>query len=432
MNIRLNGRRGQILVLMIFITTTLLLLSGMALDMARVNMIKQRLKRACDAAALAGARELPNNANAENMALSYMGQNGFPNGTRGATITTEIDPYGTNPNWFRVTIRFPFTFAFGRLFGLTQRNITVFSTAQYNTTLPISINLFGVYGQDNPKATLAIRGHDTLYEHGDPRATETYDNGGPNPLYDPKGYNYRLYVPSDYAATNGTSMMKVELYDPDSYGNYDSSGSNTTTIYTLYRPDSTPKNYNDDVAIASYTCGSNRYTSGRWNAPTGFTIDTAVYGTGVYRLGVKVTNGYNANGFTVRAGPGGTTFDPNNGTKIMSDGPILIRFNTTGLITMELGSVPASAAGSNLHINKFDTDIGSTQITYTCSTLSGSWTGLLAGNSEWREDVIKLPNSYAGGIWYASYYAGITDVSYWELWYEGINEDESGSIYLVE
>jgi hypothetical protein len=419
--------------MMIFISMTIMLLGGMVVDVARINMVKQRLKRACDAAALAGVRLLPNQNDAEAMALDYMARNGYPNGSGGAAVTTAIDPYGDNPNWFRVTISYPFKFSFGSLFGLTQRNLTVYSTAQYNTTLPISINLFGVYGQDNPKSTLAIRGHDTLYEHGDPRATETYDNGDPNPLYDPKGYNYRLYVPANYAALNGTSMMKVELWDPDSYGDYDSSGSGTYTTYTLYRPDSTPKNYNDDVQIASYTYGSSRTYSGKWNSPSGFTIDTAVYGSGIYRMNVKVSSGYNANGFTLRAGPtDDSVFNSDNGTKIMSDGPILIRFNTTGSVVMELGNVPASAAGSNLHIKKFDTDIGSTQITYTCSTLTGSWSGDLGGNAEWTEDIIALPNNYAGGTWYASYYAGITDVSYWELWYEGINEEETGSIYLVE
>jgi len=227
--------------------------------------------------------------------------------------------------------------------------------------------------------------------------------------------------------------MKVQLWDPDSYGNYDSSGAGTTTIYTLYKPDATQKNYTDDVQIAKYTCGYTSTTSGKWNTPTGFTIDTAVHGTGIYRLNVKVSSGYNANGFTVRAGPATTVFNPNNGTKIMSDGPILIRFNQTGQIVMELGSVPAAAAGANLHINKFDTDIGSTQIVYSCSSMPGyTWPGILGGNSEWAEDTIPLPSTYTGGIWYATYYSGITDVSYWELWYEGMSEEESGFGYLVE
>ena len=99
---------------------------------------------------------------------------------------------------------------------------------------------------------------------------------------------------------------------------------------------------------------------------------------------------------------------------------------------MELGFVPASAAGTRMHINKFDTDIGSLRIVYSCSTLTQTWDGVLSGNSEWKEDVIDIPSNYAGGIWYATYYSGITDVSLWNMWYEGMTENQTGFVVLVE
>ena len=96
-----------------------------------------------------------------------------------------------------------------------------------------------------------------------------------------------------------------------------------------------------------------------------------------------------------------------------------------------MGSVPETAAGTRLHINKFDTDIGSTQIIYSCDTLAQTWTGLLSGNGAWSEDVVNLPTEYSGGIWYATYYAGVRDVSLWNMWYEGMSDD-TGFAALVE
>jgi hypothetical protein len=314
-----------------------------------------------------------------------------------------------------VTIHAPYRFVFGQLIGLEERTLTVFSTAQYNSTLPISINLAGIYGQDNPRVTLAIRGHNSLYEHGDPYSSEEITNGQPNPLYKPDGYN-----------------LKVDLLDPEDWGNFDAPERvKITTTYTIYKPDSTPGDYSDDVAVASYKKAPNRDTNNKWVTPTGFTIDTNTYGTGIYRINVKSSAGDNGNGFSLRAGPPGT-FNSGNGTKIMAEGPLCIRFNETGQIKMELGFVPASAAGKKLHVNKFDTDIGSTSIKYTCSTLPNSWNGVLAQNGEWREDVIDIPASYGGGVWYATYYAGTRDVSTWLMWYEGMDQESNGFVVLVE
>ena len=109
-----------------------------------------------------------------------------------------------------------------------------------------------------------------------------------------------------------------------------------------------------------------------------------------------------------------------------------IRFNTTGQVVMELGFVPESAAGTKLHVNKFDTDIGSTQIIYSCDSLAQTYTGVLSGNGEWREDLIELPADYTGGVWYATYNAGLRDVSLWTMWYEGMDAEQSGFVALVE
>lgn len=425
-------KKGQILVLMVFFLTTAILISGLVIDIGMISLERHRMKRAADAAALAGGQEMPDEAEAQTQAAIYATENGYTDGVDGTTITLMVNPTGSNANWFRVTITHNVRFFFGQLIGLSSRTITVFSTAQFNAYVPISINLAGTYGATNPNVTLSVRGQNSPYEHGDPYSVLDLDNGDENPNYNPDGYNYWVYVPSDYASTNGTSIMKVEIWDPDSYGNYDSSGAYTTTTYKLYRPDSTPKDYTDDVCLATYTVGGSSLTNNKWVNPSGFTIDTATYGTGKYRIQVKSGSGYNANGFSLRAGPNTPSFNANNGTSITSTGALPIRFNKTGNVVMRLGYVPAQGAGTNMHINKFDTEIGSTSIIYSCDTLAQTWTGTLSSNSAWSEDVFQIPNSYTGGTWYATYHAGETDVSLWTMWYEGMSDSDSGFVVLVE
>ena len=431
--LKLEKAKGQTIVLFVFLVTVVILLAATVTDVGSMMLLRQRIKKAADSAALAGALDISSAAAAQNAAIDYAGRNGFTAGVNGVAVATEVDPTGENNNWFRVTITAPFHFFFGRLLGLDQINITRFSTAQFSSFVPISINMAGIYGEDHPAVTLMVRGTNSPYEHGDPYSVPLLDDGSPNPLYDGGGYNFKLYVPETYAVDNGTSMLKVELFDPDSYGDYDSSGTDTITTYQLFAPDLTPLDYTDDVLLSTYTVQSDRHTSGKWNTPSGFLVDTAVYGTGIYRINVTSGSGYNANGFHLRAGPDNdSSFNPDNGTKITSDGRLPLRFNQAGDTTMMLGNVPASAAGSQLHIKKFDTDIGSTQIVYSCDTLAQTWPGVLAGNGEWNEDVIDVPADYTGGNWYATYYAGKRDCSLWSLWYEGMTEGESGFVTLVE
>lgn len=428
--------RGQALVVLILIFTAVVTLTGLVTDVGTMMVVRHRMQRAADAAALAAGLSLPSVSACQAQAENYAAQNGFVNGAGGVTVVSEIDPDGDHNNWVRVTITAPFNFIFGRIIGLSQRTLTIFATAQYSTYIPISINMAGVYGEEHPDVTLMIRGKQSPYEHGDPYSIALLDDGSPNPYYDPEAYHYKVYVPDNYAVVNGTSMMDVEIFDANSGANHDSSGEKTITVYRLFAPDTTPNDYTDDVLIASFTIGPGDplgpYEE-KWKAPDGFSVDTAVWGTGTYRVNVQSLDGYNANGFHLRAGPDDdSTFNPDNGTKITTDGRLPVRFNKAGNIVMELGFVPAAAAGTNLHINKFDTDIGSTSIIYSCDTLTQTWDGVLAGNAEWKEDVIEVPSAYAGGTWYATYYAGNTDCSVWSMWYEGMESDEDGFVSLVE
>ncbi len=103
---------------------------------------------------------------------------------------------------------------------------------------------------------------------------------------------------------------------------------------------------------------------------------------------------------------------------------------------MMLGKVPPQAGGSDLIIRKFDTDINSKTITYTCDKLPGkSWPGTLSTDGTFATDTLRIPDSYRSlaesGTWYAEYVAGNQDTSVWDMSYTGNGPGKPGQIRLV-
>jgi hypothetical protein len=110
-----------------------------------------------------------------------------------------------------------------------------------------------------------------------------------------------------------------------------------------------------------------------------------------------------------------------------------MNFNRSGTTTITLGYVPAAAAGSELQIRKFDTDVGGQSVVYTCDTLPGlSFPGILSGNGEFTTDTVPIPASYTGGTWKATYSASLQDTSVWDLSYSGYGPGRPGGVKLVE
>ncbi len=68
-------QRGQILPMVALLAVALIGIVGLAMDVGRVMVAKAELRRAVDAAALAGALELPDMDQVETAVNSYMGQN---------------------------------------------------------------------------------------------------------------------------------------------------------------------------------------------------------------------------------------------------------------------------------------------------------------------------------------------------------------------
>jgi hypothetical protein len=326
--------------------------------------------------------------------------------------------------------------------------------AEYDSYIPMDITGGGQYGA-NGIMTLSVLGPYGYYSYGDAYSTRWYDNGAVNPYYKPEGYDFLVSVPSNYSQINGTNMMRVEVFDPDTWNNGSDdaatglrideirsapTGSHAqpgnrrnTTLYSLYAPDSTPGDFSDDVLVAQATYGPDvSVTDMKWITPQGFEFNINQHGTGNYRLNIKSLDGSSENGFNLRAGPPVTTFNKNNGTRVYGVGALPINFNANGVVTINLGYVPDKAAGTRMHINKFDTDVGAKTITYQCDTISGTWPGTLSNNGTWKEDVIDIPANFHGGNWTAKYTAALQDTSVWSMWFEGTLDGAPGFVRLVE
>lgn len=473
-------RKGFSVIYFVLVIVVILFIAALAVDMGYLYRQRAQAQTAADAAALAGAVKLPNTDDALAAARQVAAYNGYIHGQNGVVVEGTWNPDGQHQNWYQVRVSRPEVFFFGRVLGLFQRPISAVAIAEYNARQPIRVWGVGSYGIVGPQA-LEISGPYARKSAGDPYSTRFLDNGQPNPEYDPEGYNYWLYVPPNYQSINGTSMLKVEFFDITSgtYRTYvrdnDADGRNdedptdgrdndgdgfvdedrpndnfywqdevysyhgvsaqATTVVTIYAPDNTPNDYSDDVVIATVTInpGDPQYRL-KWVSPLGFTFNTQTYGTGNYRVNVKTTAGSGGNAYHMRAGPPnsrGSNFNPNNGTEISAIDHLQMFFQFDGTVTWTMGYIPREAAGMRLHIRKFDTDIGAVSVNYTDSTGQINWQGQLSTNGTWKEDVFTVPSNYQGGILRATYQAGTTDTSVWEMWYEGYIEGRPASLRLV-
>jgi Flp pilus assembly protein TadG len=143
-----QGQRGQ--VLPIFAIMAVVLLGGAALvtDAAWWWVNEQRMQRAADAGALAGAIHLPGNqALAFQRAHEETAKNGFTTGSNGVVVTPRRDP--GDPRKLLVDIDGPVSTHFAKVFSIDRVEASVTGAASY--VLPVKmgspINYYGVFGK---------------------------------------------------------------------------------------------------------------------------------------------------------------------------------------------------------------------------------------------------------------------------------------------
>lgn len=447
--------RGNTLVFMVITAASVFGIATLVVDAGVLYGERTRMQRAADAAALAGVSQLPFELLARQEALRLAEENTYVEGENGVVINTVRNPTGVNPGWYEVTISRPRNLFFAPLLGVESSSVRATATASIFSPLPLNINGGGQYGT-NGIQNLSVFGPHAYYSYGDAFSPRWLNNGQPNPQYNENGYDFFLTVPGNYSSINGTNMLRVELFDPDTWnvgnatdagtGKVDEIRSNppgvpspnsiyTTTRFQLFAPSSNPNNPSADILIAEATYGPGQTASDmKWVTPTGFEFNINTYGTGNYRLNVKTLDGASENGFNLRAGPpraAGEPFNPNNGTDVTAIGNLPINFNVSGTVDIELGKIPQEAAGSRIYIDKFDTDVGAKDIVYY-DEHGNSWPGQLSGDGTWKLDILTIPQGYQGGKMFARYRAGAQDTSVWQMYWEGFVPGGPSVIRLVK
>ncbi len=216
---------GQSIVLIAVVMVALLAFVGLAIDLGMVWVRSAQLTAAVDAAALAGVTEIETQlglSGAITKAEQFLYSNNIP-----ASVVMSGTQYMPGANaigatQFTVTATWPVELYFMRLLTFNEFNIQRSATAAYFPLVDIYASRrveLGTLGTSNQ----AIFGPNCRTGLGDPFSPTTSTFRPPNHYVNPDysnsffTYRYRIMIPPNYEATAGTSIIRVELFDPDTY-----------------------------------------------------------------------------------------------------------------------------------------------------------------------------------------------------------------------
>ncbi len=121
---------GQAMVMVALMMVVILGFSALAIDGGRLYIARSKMQNAADAAALAGAQDLPNASTAINTAVDFAEDNEVL-----PSNTIVVTPYDSNAKKIKVQCSTPVTFTFGKIFrlmGLTKEttDVSAYAIAQ--------------------------------------------------------------------------------------------------------------------------------------------------------------------------------------------------------------------------------------------------------------------------------------------------------------
>ncbi len=123
-----RDERGQVLVLVAAGMAAFCGLVGMSVDIGQMIYTKSDLQKAADAAALAGAQDLPSSSTATNVANSYVALN-----ASNTAATIQISQTYNPNDTIRVTATRKVNFTFLRVIGLTGKDVAASATVRVGT-----------------------------------------------------------------------------------------------------------------------------------------------------------------------------------------------------------------------------------------------------------------------------------------------------------
>lgn len=318
---RRGDERGFVMVTTAIVLTTLLIFAAFAVDVGSWYARGAEIKRAADAAALAGVVWMPEFDVARAKALAAAERNGFKHGVDDITVNVQEVP--TSNRQLRVTITDGKAKQFFSSLVKSGQALSRSSTAEYVLPVPLGSpkNTFGtgtlLSGSDRENFWAAVNGWCAGHESGDDKLAryESYsttsgssqcNNGSVlSDNYDPNGYLYAINLPAN------ASSLKLDVYDAPYYTSGSpsdisvASGSQqVTTIFEVYDRNPTPLDLGNLTLLQTWTFTTNQSSSTyqnrwarlyTWNNPT----------AGQYYLRVRTLGGQlnsrASNGFAIRA-----------------------------------------------------------------------------------------------------------------------------------
>lgn len=254
--------RGVVLVVTVIVMTVLCLFAGLAVDIGSWFVRAAEIKRATDAAALAGVVWMPELDAARTAALAAAARNGFVHGVDGVTVT--VQEVVNDNRRLRVVISDGRVDQYFSRIAVARQAITRSSEAEYVLPVPLGSprNTFGTETLLPGTATdenfwAAVNGWCAGRESGDDKlaryesytatagATQCNNGSAASDRYDPGGYLYAINLPA-----NATSLA-LEVYDPAFNTTYPSgvpvpdrsivnSFQQVTTVFEVYDRNPTP------------------------------------------------------------------------------------------------------------------------------------------------------------------------------------------------
>lgn len=219
------------LVMFAFLLVPLLLVAGLSVDVGLWYNKAADMRKAADAAALAGVVWLPNEGAAQTAALQAAARNGFSNG---GTVTVTVGTSTVSNRRIKVTIT---DTSVGSFFyeNLGGRRIPLSRTSFAEYVLPVPMgsprNFIGTgllqsaasTGIPNEELYMSINPYCTAKENGDRHQTGYVNtcSGSRNGEYRPNGYETYIEVPE-----NAPASIDVLIYD----GRYNEDEYNTGVI----------------------------------------------------------------------------------------------------------------------------------------------------------------------------------------------------------
>ena len=122
---RRRAERGAVAVAVAILLPVIVGIAGLVIDVGSWYSTQAQLQNAADAAALAGAQDLPNNSSSANAAAQTLAADNVS----GATVTP-VTPYNGNSSEIQVTVSKRGSVLFASIFGISGPTITASAVAQ--------------------------------------------------------------------------------------------------------------------------------------------------------------------------------------------------------------------------------------------------------------------------------------------------------------